>query len=168
MTKYIVLFIALVVAGGAFMYSTQTADAPVVEAPTTENPFGDGSEVVGEVENRDTDKDGRDTVMDEKTAPTTVPTADTGTAGAASATQPGVISRAELAKHGTQSDCWIGYKGTVYDITNWLPRHPGSAGAIAPFCGTADEFAAAFNRQHGTSREGKLQKEGVNEGALGN
>ncbi len=171
MTKYIVLLIALIVAGGAFMYSTQTANAPVIETPKTENPFGDGSQVVGTVENRDEDKDSGGAAMEDKDAPTSgTPTSGTGavTPDTGTPATPGVISRAELAKHNTQADCWIGYKGTVYDITNWLPRHPGSAGAIAPFCGTADEFAAAFNKQHGTSRDGKLQKEGVKEGSLGN
>lgn len=174
MTKYIVLLVALIVAGGAFIYSTQTANAPVVEMPKTENPFGDGSQAVGTVEeNRDADKDVSPAVTDEKPATTgsPAPTTDsgtTGTTGTAPAVQPSVISRAELAKHNTQSNCWIGYKGTVYDITNWLPRHPGSAGAIAPFCGTADEFAAAFNKQHGTKRDTRLEKEGVKEGALGN
>ncbi len=170
MTKYIILFVAFIVAGGAFMYSTQTANAPVVETPSTENPFGDGSQVVGTVDNQVAGKGETSDVSDTNPSTTPAPTTETGSGagGAAGEAQPGVISRAELAKHNTQSDCWIGYKGTVYDVTSWLPRHPGSAGAIAPFCGTADEFAAAFNKQHGTSREGKLQKEGVNEGTLGN
>lgn len=174
MTKYLIALVALIVAGGAFMYSTQTVNAPVVEAPNTDNPFGDGSQVVGTVENRDADKDVPPVVTDEKPAtspnPTSAPSATTesGTAATAPAAQAGVITRAELAKHNTQSDCWIGYKGTVYDITNWLPRHPGSAGAIAPFCGTADEFAEAFNKQHGTKRDARLEKEGVKEGSLGN
>ncbi len=176
MTKYIILLVVLIVASGAFMYSTQTASAPVIETSDTESPFGDGSQAVGTVENRDGDKDGGGFIEDEKNAPSGTPT--TGTSGSAEGTvvpdsvttppAPGVISRTELAKHNTQSDCWIGYKGTVYDITNWLPRHPGSAGAIAPFCGTADEFASAFSKQHGTSREGKLQKEGTKEGSLEN
>ena len=148
MTKYIIFLVALIVAGGAFLYSTQTADAPTAaQVPQAENPFGEGSTAVGTAEE--------------------TPAVPTNTTGTIPAAQPGIITRIELAKHNTQADCWIGYKGIVYDITNWLPRHPGSAGAIAPFCGTADEFAAAFNQQHKTKQESRLQKEGVKEGALG-
>ncbi len=170
MTKYIVFLVALIALGGAFIYSTQTASAPVIETSTVENPFGDGSQVVGTVENRDGGNDVSPVATDEKPAAagTPAPTTVSGATGAVPAAQPGVITRTELAKHNTQPDCWIGYKGTVYDITNWLPRHPGSAGAIAPYCGTADEFASAFNKQHGTSREVRLEKEGVKEGSLGN
>ncbi len=180
MTKYIVVLIVLIAVGGLFLYTTQTAQAPVQEAPTNENPFGEGATQIGTVDTNytDTDKDGG--ITDNKTtAVTGATTAGTGSTpvtsgitntdtGAAGTPVAGVISRADLAKHNTQADCWIGYKGTVYDVTNWLPRHPGSAGAIAPFCGTADEFASAFNKQHGTSREARLEKEGVKEGTLGN
>lgn len=170
MTKYVVFLVTLIVAGGAFIYSTQTANAPTAEMPQSENPFGDGSQAVGTVDSRDGDRDGSSVATDE--VPTTTvapaPTTDSGTTGTVPAAQVGVVTRAELAKHNSQADCWIGYKGTIYDITNWLPKHPGSAGAIAPFCGTADEFAAAFNQQHKTRQEPRLQKEGVKEGTLGN
>ncbi len=166
MAKYIVFLVALIVAGAAFVYSTQTANAPTAETTQGENPFGDGSQAVGTVESNDV---GKDTSMstDENQATAGAPSPTTDAEGGVPMTQPGVITRAELARHNTQPDCWIGYKGTVYDITNWLPKHPGSAGAIAPFCGTADEFAAAFNRQHGTGKDKRLEREGEKEGALG-
>lgn len=171
MTKYIITLLVLIVAGGAFLYSTQT-----VQAPTTpdmqENPFGEGGNPVGTLENGSTD--GTDSPVmtgTDKGSGTMTGTPSGSTVGSNTGdtgSTPGVVSRAELAKHNTQADCWISYKGTVYDITNWLPRHPGSADAIAPFCGTAEEFAAAFNGQHGTSKDKRLEREGVKEGALGN
>lgn len=80
--------------------------------------------------------------------------------------QPSGISRAVLAQHNSRSDCWVAYGGQVYDITSFLPKHPGSPGAIAPYCGTADEFETAFIDQHGTSKVSVLQREGVPKGAL--
>ena len=71
------------------------------------------------------------------------------------------VSVGELAKHNTQTDCWVAYDGKVYDITTWLPVHPGSAAAIAPYCGTSEEFTKAFENKHGTSKVGKLMKVGV-------
>jgi len=46
-------------------------------------------------------------------------------------------------------------------VTSFLPRHPGSAGAISPFCGTSEEFAKAFTKQHGTSKVSNLMKVGT-------
>jgi cytochrome b involved in lipid metabolism len=79
----------------------------------------------------------------------------------------GKISLSDLSSHDTQSDCWIAYKGKVYDITSFLPKHPGSAAAITPYCGTSKEFEAAFSDQHGTSQVGKLIQESVLKGELG-
>lgn len=31
----------------------------------------------------------------------------------------------ELGTHATESDCWIAVDGKVYDVTSWLPTHPG-------------------------------------------
>jgi|SRR3989338_8779945 len=77
-----------------------------------------------------------------------------------------IITAAELAKHKTKEDCWISYKGNVYDLTNWLPKHPGTAGAIAPFCGTSSEFEKAFIDKHDTSKVDKLMEEGIYKGEL--
>lgn len=164
MTKYIIVLIVLMGAGGVFLYTTQTAEAPV-QTPTDMNPFGEGANVVGSLEDEE-ENESEDEEEDTTTGGTQPAggTTGTGTTGGTS----NVISRTELAKHSAQSDCWVGYKGVVYDITSWLPRHPGSASAIAPYCGKAEEFATAFNRQHGTSKDSRLQKEGTVEGKLGN
>ena len=74
------------------------------------------------------------------------------------------ITATELAAHNSRTDCWVAYKGTVYDVTAWLPRHPGSVTAISQYCGTADEFTAAFNRQHSTKMEGRLEREATSIG----
>ena len=76
------------------------------------------------------------------------------------------ITSSELPIHNTQQDCWIAYEGKVYDITAWLPKHPGSAQAIAPYCGTSSEFEVAFTQQHGTSKVQKLMQEGIYKGDL--
>ena len=68
------------------------------------------------------------------------------------------IDAAELAKHTSMEDCWVAYKGKVYDVTAWLPKHPGSAQAILPYCGTSKEFEDAFTKKHGTSKAGLLMK----------
>lgn len=76
------------------------------------------------------------------------------------------ISIQTLSQHNKQSDCWIAYNGKVYDITNYLPKHPGGASRITPYCGTALEFEKAFTKKHGTSQVNKLVSEGVYKGDL--
>jgi len=66
--------------------------------------------------------------------------------------QPEAISVQELSIHSSRDDCWVAYEGNVYDITDFLPRHPGTPEAIIPYCGTSNEFEAAFVDQHGTSK----------------
>ena len=72
-----------------------------------------------------------------------------------------VISATELSLHSIEKDCWVAYNGKVYDVTEWLPQHPGSADAIIPYCGTAEEFETAFTNQHGTTKASLLMKVGV-------
>ena len=45
------------------------------------------------------------------------------------------LSLAEIAKHGSPSDCWIIISGKVYDVTAHLTAHPAGAGTITPYCG---------------------------------
>jgi cytochrome b involved in lipid metabolism len=76
------------------------------------------------------------------------------------------ISQSELARHNTEIDCWVSYQGAVYDITSYVPMHPGGASRIIPLCGTSSEFEQAFNMQHGTKKVATLEKMGAYKGEL--
>ena len=76
------------------------------------------------------------------------------------------VTETELSMHDSESDCWIGYEGKVYDITDWLPKHPGSALVIEPYCGTSDDFESTFIGKHGKSKVEKLMQEGIYKGDL--
>ncbi len=66
------------------------------------------------------------------------------------------ITLDELKKHNDKNDCWVVYQGKVYDVTKWLPLHPGGVEAIARFCGTTG-FETAFVRKHGNTVNQKIQ-----------
>jgi cytochrome b involved in lipid metabolism len=45
------------------------------------------------------------------------------------------ITPQEVAQHASANDCWTIIDGTVYDITQYVPRHPGG-NEILQACGT--------------------------------
>jgi cytochrome b involved in lipid metabolism len=45
-----------------------------------------------------------------------------------------VYTLADIAQHSTASSCWLAIDGNVYDVTNFIPIHPGGK-AILRGCG---------------------------------
>ncbi len=79
--------------------------------------------------------------------------ATTPSASASTSTSPSASSSAtgytmdQVAKHADASSCWTAIDGNVYDLTDWISRHPGGQQAILGLCGT--DGSAAFKAQHG-------------------
>jgi len=80
--------------------------------------------------------------------------------------KPPSVSQSELSAHNSESDCWIAYENNVYDLTNYLPKHPDGGESIAEYCGSSDDFEVAFVAKHGKSKVEMLLKEGVFKGEL--
>lgn len=78
-----------------------------------------------------------------------------------------MISEEDLALHNSKDDCWVSYAGSVYDITDWVGKHPGGMEAIISVCGESTKFEEALNAQHGESRAEMLPKVGSFIGTLG-
>lgn len=144
-TKYIVIIIGiLVIGGGALFFVSSNREYGSMPETVSQNPLGDDARIVGAIS---------ENTPEQSTGTSTTPAS----AG---------VTRAMIALHNTEADCWVGYKGIAYDLTNFLPKHPGSAAAIAPHCGTVEEFTAALNRKHGTSKDGFIGKVGTVEGSI--
>lgn len=56
------------------------------------------------------------------------------------------ITAAELAKHNTKTDAWTAYDGRVYNITQYLPYHPGGEPKL--MLGVGKDCTDLFNRYH--------------------
>ena len=56
----------------------------------------------------------------------------------------------DVAKHSSSTSCWSAIDGNVYDLTNWINRHPGGAAVIKAICGK--DGSASFNGQHNGQR----------------
>ena len=55
----------------------------------------------------------------------------------------------EIAKHNSESDCWVIIDGSVYELTDFLPDHPGGKKAILTFAGrdATEEFDMLHDRK---------------------
>lgn len=45
------------------------------------------------------------------------------------------ISMVEVARHATPEDCWSVVNGDVYDLTDFIARHPAGSAAVIEMCG---------------------------------
>lgn len=73
--------------------------------------------------------------------------APAGTASpAATAEASTAIGIAEVAQHDDSASCWVAVEGTVYDLTEWVPQHPGGPDRILGVCGT--DATETFTEQH--------------------
>ncbi len=56
-------------------------------------------------------------------------------------------TRVEVTAHASQNSCWTIINSSVYDITSYVPRHPGGKSAILKICGK--DGSVLFEGQHG-------------------
>lgn len=41
-----------------------------------------------------------------------------------------IVKLEEFIKHNVETDCWVSVRGKVYDVTSWVPKHPGGIDPI--------------------------------------
>jgi cytochrome b involved in lipid metabolism len=63
-------------------------------------------------------------------------------------TGPATYTATDVATHNSQSNCWIIVSGKVYNVTQYIPFHPGGANRIINVCGT--DATTAFNTRGGS------------------
>jgi cytochrome b involved in lipid metabolism len=61
------------------------------------------------------------------------------------------LTATEVSRHATESDCWIIVNNGVYNVTQYVPQHPGGKGKIVPLCGK--DATRAFEGEHGGDRK---------------
>jgi cytochrome b involved in lipid metabolism len=68
-------------------------------------------------------------------APTSTPPAITG------------YTSVQVSAHADRASCWSIVNNNVYDLTNWINKHPGGQSEITAMCGK--DATNAFDNQHG-------------------
>jgi cytochrome b involved in lipid metabolism len=57
----------------------------------------------------------------------------------------------EIRKHSTEADAWIVVRGNVYDVTKYLPQHPGGPQWILDWLGK--DATEAYDTKGGMGQE---------------
>jgi cytochrome b involved in lipid metabolism len=105
----------------------------------------------------DDEEDGGGTVSTPVVTPKSTTTTTTTTTS-------GGITLATIAKHNSRSSCWSAVNGGVYDLTSWIPNHPGGEQAILSMCGV--DGSSGYNGQHGSSSKPARMLAGFKIGTL--
>jgi len=67
------------------------------------------------------------------------------------------VPRSEVALHNKRSDCWVIFNNKVYDVTPYLPYHPGGKSVLAQY-GGKDGTEAFYEAHRWISIEGLMSK----------
>lgn len=78
-----------------------------------------------------------------KSGTPSTPDTDPGTDSLTSATPVTSYSLSEIAKHGDATSCWTMIEDKVYDLTEYIEKHPGGSKAILAICG--EDGTSSFN-----------------------
>lgn len=131
----------LIIGIGAFVFM-QNNDMPAPQPETSALPSETGAQTTGSTGTTATTP----AAPQGQPVPATPSTPATPTASG--------ITSAEVATHASRTSCWSIINGNVYDLTSWIPKHPGGEGAILGLCGM--DGSRKFNGQHGGD-SGKLR-----------
>ena len=64
---------------------------------------------------------------------------------------------ADFSVHNKLTDCYVLHSGLVYDLTSWIPKHPGGKNVYTGLCGVSGSvFDDAFKGKHGTGKDGQM------------
>lgn len=140
---YVLITVGLVLSGALYMRLTLNP------------PYEDTSAGVEEVEETDVNEEEEEKIQEETTEnsappppvstpdplPATTPTPTPTPAPTAPA-----YTMANVRTHASSASCWSVINGNVYDLTEWINRHPGGRSAITALCGK--DGTASFESEH--------------------
>ncbi len=127
-----------------------TADAPAEQAPVEE---ADSTEDAVEREPASTSNpsptpsETKSSVETNAPKPTPTSKPEESSPSLSPNEKPSGYTAQEVATKNSRTACWVIVSGGVYDLTDWISRHPGGSSAILGLCGT--DATEAFEGKHG-------------------
>ena len=73
---------------------------------------------------------------------------------------------AQVAEKNSRSNCWVIVNDSVYNLTDWITKHPGGSSSILSLCG--GDATSAFEGKHGGEARPSSILEGYYLGPLSN
>lgn len=133
--RYIAIFVIIIAIIVSVLFFSYKKDAPVIVPPTPEVPVASSTPAVTATSTATTTTTNTKPVV----KPTSTPTST-------QATTTKLYTLTEISAHNSKTSCWTTVKGKVYDITTYIPRHPGGEKQIMQVCGKDGTFL--FEDQH--------------------
>lgn len=143
LTGIIGLLVAILIGGFVFTQNSERILAPAPSAEETGDSTVSGNETEVNAPQEESKSETTDS-SENPTAPgnTSSETPETPTTSSG-------ITLTEVASHNSRTGCWSVINGSVYDLTSWIPKHPGGEQRILDICGI--DGSAKFNKKHGSS-----------------
>lgn len=140
MKNIILPFAIILVVGGVVFYGIKKQKGEPQHETTYSVSQNSQNQNKNEIENESEDTDEEEKI-ENKTSQNTV------TVPVVSNQPTTVLTMDEVKKHNSATSCFTVISGKVYDITNWINRHPGGQQAILSLCGK--DGTDLFMSQHG-------------------
>lgn len=139
-TILIVLGLALILGSGGLVYWQKKAAMEEAVPSENSNESSDSGPSTSSNNGDDDENEMEDEFEDEGATPPAESDTTISSHG---------FTMAEVAMHSSAQSCWSAINGNVYDLTSWIPNHPGGPDKILQLCGT--DGSAKFNAKHGGS-----------------
>lgn len=62
-----------------------------------------------------------------------------------------IYNLVEVSKHNNANDCWVVIEGGVYNVTSYIPQHPGGPQTVIRSCGK--DGTSIFNLKHSPDKK---------------
>lgn len=97
-------------------------------------------------------------LMSNKKETTSNESAQTAPSSSQSSSQSNTFTASDVATHSTQNDCWTTINNGVYNITAYVPQHPGGVAEITKICGKDGTSLFEGNREHDATADAQLAR----------
>ena len=149
--RYIAIFVALIVIVAAIVYFTYPGkEVPPVVAPI-ETPVEEATSTPEVAPVATTTPTATTTKPTPTVTPKPTPTPTPTPAPVVTTPTTKAYTLAEISTHNSKASCWTAIYEKAYDITTYIPRHPGGESQIMKVCGKDGTYL--FVDQHDSDKK---------------